>query len=191
MKIYSNVYDVKTRCHVQKWLLPLFSFRLTSLWDSYIFGKRAYIAPLCGAHFEIFQKVIFCKMLESEEVIYKLLSWFNAKLFVVTTFFFVLFIGFWSKNFKLWYHAIVVPRADNSVKVWRNLPISNLKPDLHNIIAQTKFHANPSMFTQVIIRKRKRTDRRTEVRLTDGQTHGPPTWNYHVARYQNEYYYFS
>ena len=32
-----------------------------------------------------------------------------------------------------------VSRADNSVKNWRNLPISNPKPDLHNINAHTKF----------------------------------------------------
>ena len=30
-------------------------------------------------------------------------------------------------------------RADNSVKIWQNLPISNPKPDLHNINAHTKF----------------------------------------------------
>ena len=29
-------------------------------------------------------------------------------------------------------------RADNSVKNWRNLPISDPKPDLHNINAHTK-----------------------------------------------------
>ena len=45
--------------------------------------------------------------------------------------------------------------ADNSVKIWWNLPISNLKPDLHNINAHTKFGENPLMFTQVIILKRK------------------------------------
>ena len=48
-----------------------------------------------------------------------------------------------------------VSTADNSVKNWRNLPISNPKPDLHNINAHTKFGENPLMFTQVIIRKRK------------------------------------
>ena len=46
-------------------------------------------------------------------------------------------------------------RADNSIKIWRNLPISNPKPDLHNINAHTKFGENPLMFTQVIIQKRK------------------------------------
>ena len=50
-------------------------------------------------------------------------------------------------------------------------PISNPKPDLHNINAYTKFGENPLMFTQVIIRKRK-TDGRTYDRRTDGQTDG-------------------
>ena len=53
-------------------------------------------------------------------------------------------------------------RADNSVNIWRNLPISKPKPDLHNINAYTKFGENPLMFTQVIIRKRK-TDGRMDV----------------------------
>ena len=48
-----------------------------------------------------------------------------------------------------------VSRADNSVKIWWNLPISNPKPDLHNINARTKFGENPLMFTQVIIGKWK------------------------------------
>ena len=48
-----------------------------------------------------------------------------------------------------------VSRADDSGKNLRNLPISNSKPDLHNINAHTKFGENPLMFTQVIIRKRK------------------------------------
>ena len=56
--------------------------------------------------------------------------------------------------------------ADNSVKIWRNLPISNPKPDLHNINAYTKFGENPFMFTQVIIQKRK-MDGRTDTRTTN------------------------
>ena len=40
-----------------------------------------------------------------------------------------------------------VSGADNSVKIWRNLPISNLEPDLHNIKAHTKLGENPLMFT--------------------------------------------
>ena len=41
--------------------------------------------------------------------------------------------------------------ADNSIKIWRKLPISNPKPDLRNINAHTKFDENPLMFVQVII----------------------------------------
>ena len=40
-----------------------------------------------------------------------------------------------------------ISQADNSVKNWRNLPISNPKPDVHNINAHTKFGENPLMFT--------------------------------------------
>ena len=72
-----------------------------------------------------------------------------------------------------------VSRAFNSVQIWRNLPISNSKPDLHNINAHTKFDENPWIFTQVIIRKRK-TDRRTDVRTTDGQTHARSMWNHNT-----------
>ena len=46
-------------------------------------------------------------------------------------------------------------RADNSVKIWRNLPISNSKPDLLNVNAYSKFGENPLLFTQVIVQKRK------------------------------------
>ena len=63
-----------------------------------------------------------------------------------------------------------VSRADIYVNIWQNLPISNPKPDIHNINAHTKFGENPLMFTQVIIRKQKsdgrmdgRTDRHTDV----------------------------
>ena len=62
-----------------------------------------------------------------------------------------------------------VSRADNSVKNWRNLPISNPKPYLQNINAHTKIGENPLMFTQVIIRKRK-TDGGTDGQWTDGRT---------------------
>ena len=60
-------------------------------------------------------------------------------------------------------------RADNSVKIWCNLPISNPKPDLHNINAHTKFGENSLMFTQVIIRKQN-TDGRTTDRRIDRHT---------------------
>ena len=59
-----------------------------------------------------------------------------------------------------------VSRADNSVKICRNLPISNPKPDLHNINAHIKFGENPLMFTK---------NRRMDDRQMDGQTHGRPT----------------
>ena len=55
--------------------------------------------------------------------------------------------------------------------------ISNPKPDLYNIIAQTYFGENPLMFTQVIIRKEIRTDGRTDVRQTDEQTAFPTILN--------------
>ena len=42
-----------------------------------------------------------------------------------------------------------------TVKIWRNLPISNTKADLHDINTHTKFGENPLMFTQIIIRKWK------------------------------------
>ena len=48
-----------------------------------------------------------------------------------------------------------VSRADNSVNILRNLPISNPKLDLLNVNAYSKFDENPWLFTQVIIRKRK------------------------------------
>ena len=46
-------------------------------------------------------------------------------------------------------------RADNSVKIRRNLPISNPIPDLLNVNVYSKFDENPLSITQVIIRKRK------------------------------------
>ena len=54
--------------------------------------------------------------------------------------------------------------ADNSVKNLRNMPISNPKPDLHNINAHTKFGENLLIFTEVIIRKVRTDDRRTNRR---------------------------
>ena len=49
-----------------------------------------------------------------------------------------------------------VSQADNCKNLTKNLPISNPKPELHNINAHTKFGENPLMFTQIIIRKQKR-----------------------------------
>ena len=66
-------------------------------------------------------------------------------------------------------------QADNAVKIWRNLPISNPKPDFHNINAQNKFGED-----FVIIRKRNtdgQTDRHT------GETIIPR--HYRVAGYKN------
>ena len=40
-------------------------------------------------------------------------------------------------------------RADNSVKIRRNLPISNPKPDLLNVNAYSKFDENPLLFTKL------------------------------------------
>ena len=75
-----------------------------------------------------------------------------------------------------------VSRADNSVKNWRNLPISNPKPDLHNTNAHTKFGENPLMFTPVIIRKW--TDRQTDG-FTDDQHETIIPRHYSVAGYKN------
>ena len=76
-----------------------------------------------------------------------------------------------------------VSRADNSVKNWRNLPVRNPKPDLHNINAHTMFGENPLMFTQVIIQKWK-TDRWTD-RLTNDQRESIIPRHYCVAGYKN------
>ena len=54
-----------------------------------------------------------------------------------------------------WNENMWLSRADNSVKTWWNLPISNPKPDLLNVNAYTKFGENPLLFTQVIVQKRK------------------------------------
>ena len=61
-----------------------------------------------------------------------------------------------------------VSRADNSVKIWRNLPISNPKPNLHNINAHTKFGENPLCLLKLSSGNEKRTDGR----WTDGETDG-------------------
>ena len=42
-----------------------------------------------------------------------------------------------------------VSQADNSIKIGRNLPISNPKPDLLNVNAFSKFGENPLLFSQV------------------------------------------
>ena len=78
-----------------------------------------------------------------------------------------------------------VSRADNSIKIWRRFPISNPKPDLHNINAHTKFGENPMMFTQVIIWKQN-TDGRRMDRHTDVQRETIIPRQYRVAGYKNE-----
>ena len=83
-----------------------------------------------------------------------------------------------------------VSRAGNSFKIQRNLPnISNLKQDLYNINKHAKYDENPSMFTQVIIRKRN-TDGRTTDGWTDGHTDVQRETKiprqYRVAGYKNE-----
>ena len=65
-------------------------------------------------------------------------------------------------------------RADNSVK----MPISNPKPDPHNINSE-----NPFMFTQVIIQKWKTGRQHMNVCMTDGWTHGCPTLNRNTRRW--------
>ena len=71
-------------------------------------------------------------------------------------------------------------QADNSVKIWRNLSISDPETDLHNIKAHTKFHENPLMFSQVIILKWKTDGWQLMDRQMDGQTHRCPRWNHNT-----------
>ena len=64
------------------------------------------------------------------------------------------------KQFLGTYHetiipAIIISKADNSIKNWRNLSMSNPNPDLHNIKAHIKYGKNPLRFTQVIVLKLK------------------------------------
>ena len=77
--------------------------------------------------------------------------------------------------------------ADNCKNLMK-LPISNPKPDLHNINAHTKFGENPLTFTQVIIQKQKK--KRMDRRQTDGHTYiqGETIISRHycVAGYKNK-----
>ena len=57
--------------------------------------------------------------------------------------------------------------VDNFVKNRRNLPISNPKPDLHNINAHTKFVKNPLIFTYSSYHP-ENMDGQTDVQQTDG-----------------------
>ena len=84
-------------------------------------------------------------------------------------------------------------QADNCQK-WRNLPISNPKPDLHNINVHTKFVESSLIFTQVIAQKRKRgrkdgpMEGHTYGRRTGGNTDNQRDTtilrHYHVAGYK-------
>ena len=60
-------------------------------------------------------------------------------------------------------------RPDNSIKIWRNLPISNLKPDLHNINAHTKFGENPLCLLKLSSGNKKWMDGQMDRWLTDEQ----------------------
>ena len=62
---------------------------------------------------------------------------------------------------KRYYPVINVSRAANSVKNWQNLPISNPKPDFHNINAHTKFGDNqltPSYHSKKKLQMDRQTD---------------------------------
>ena len=64
-----------------------------------------------------------------------------------------------------------VSQADNSIKIWINLPISNPIPDIHNINVHTKFGENPLMcLLKLSSGSKKRMDGWTEGRWMDGQT---------------------
>ena len=52
-----------------------------------------------------------------------------------------------------------------TVKNWQNLPISNPKPDLHNINAQMKFGENPLTFTQIIIHKQNKKKKKKKKKI--------------------------
>ena len=83
-----------------------------------------------------------------------------------------------------------VSRADSTIKIWRNLSISNPKQDLHNISAQNNLVKIHWCLLKLSSRKEIGMDRQTDVWLTngamngwmdrwmDGQTHGRPTWNH-------------
>ena len=60
-----------------------------------------------------------------------------------------------------------VSQSDNSIK---NLPISNPKPDLHNINAHTKFGENLLCLLKLSSGNENGTDRRTDDKQMDGQT---------------------
>ena len=71
---------------------------------------------------------------------------------------------------------MIVYQADNSVKIWPNLSISNPKPDLSTINAHNKLGENPLMFTQVIWKRN--TDGQMYDWWTDRLIYRHATW-YH------------
>ena len=70
-------------------------------------------------------------------------------------------------------------QADKSVKTWQNLPISNFKPDLHNINWYIKFGENPLINTCYRPETKIRTDG-----TTDDQCETIIPCHYHVAGYK-------
>ena len=77
-----------------------------------------------------------------------------------------------------------VSQADNSVKIWRNLPISNPKPDLHNTNAHTKFGENPLCLLKLSSENEKRMDGRWTDRHKDIQCETIIPRHYCVAGYK-------
>ena len=55
-------------------------------------------------------------------------------------------------------------RADNSLRIWWNLPISNHNPDLHNIKAHTKYGEN--------LKLSSRNEKKMDESMTDGRMDG-------------------
>ena len=60
-------------------------------------------------------------------------------------------------------------KADNSVKIWWNLPINNPKQDLHNINHMPSLVKIHLCLLKLSSGNEIRTHRRTDVRLTDGR----------------------
>ena len=78
-----------------------------------------------------------------------------------------------------------MPRADNSVKIWRNLPISNPKPDLHNINAHTKFVKIHWSLLKLSSGNEKQTDDWQSDRHTSVEREAIIPRHYRVAGYKN------
>ena len=82
---------------------------------------------------------------------YSVKSWWNLPISCHRPDIFLIFMHVLNLVKILWYllklssgnENMNVSLADNSVKFWRNLPISQPKPNLYNINAHTKFGKNP------------------------------------------------